>query len=194
MRCSFLILSLLLSVLCCCIQDAIGRPLDQDYYIANDSTELEGLLKSVDFNHTKKAYDWIGKGTGLHYAVSELRYTLDTFPNHPEALQLIGLVARLQKNPSLAVPYFEKALRLFPQYAATHLQFGIYLIALGNTDKGIHELKRTIEIDQQSAVAHAWLAKAYAKNGNLELARQAAKKARELGYKEEILDEVQKKD
>jgi predicted Zn-dependent protease len=115
-------------------------------------------------------------------AIRDVKYTLDRFPNHPKGLMLLGVVARLTNDPSFAVNYYKRALSLFPQYAITHVQYGEYLVSVGLTNEGIGQLKRAIEIDPKLAVAYAGLAKAYAKGGNSELSRQAAKQARELGY------------
>jgi Tfp pilus assembly protein PilF len=62
----------------------------------------------------------------------------------------------------------------------------MYLVDIGKIDAGIQKLQKAIEIDPGLGQAHAWLAKAYYKNGNSELARQAAEKAKALGYRGKI--------
>ena len=162
-----------------------ARPLDQDYFTANDSPQIKELLESVDFHHTRKAEDWIFKGDMhyVHYALGELTYTLDTFPNHPRALQLVGAYSKIKKVPHIAIPFYEKALRLYPQYALTHAQYGGFLVDVDQTEEGVVRLKKAIEIDPKLAIAYKGLSKAYTKMGNQELARQTAEKARELGLK-----------
>jgi len=159
------------------------RALDQDYFTANESPSLKNLLNSVDFNHTNKAMGFILKGQA-HYAIQDLKYTLDTFPNHPRALQLMAVAAKQRKSPSLAIPFYEKALRLYPKYALTHAQYGEYLVDIGRVDEGIEKLKDAIGIDGNLAPAYDWLSKAYTKTGDLEMARQTAEKAKELGLKD----------
>jgi len=161
------------------------RPINQDYFTANDSPEIKQLLESVDFHHTRKAEEWLLKGEMqyIHYALGELEYTLDTFPNHPRALQIIGAYGKIKKVPQIAVPFYEKALRLYPQYALTHAQYGGYLVDVGETEEGIVRLKKAIEIDPRLAMAYDGLYKAYTKIGNLEMARETAERAKELGIK-----------
>lgn len=52
----------------------------------------------------------------IGYAIEELNYTLRKFPNHPKALMLMELAAKLNKTPTLAIPYFEKALKFYPEH------------------------------------------------------------------------------
>src|SRR3972149_9613952 len=120
------------------------RALDQDYFTADDSPQIKLLLESVELHHTKKAEDWIFKGDMLyvHYALGELTYTLDTFPNHPRALQLVGAYSKIKKVPEIAIPFYQKALRLYPQYALTHVQYGGFLVDVGRTEEGIVRLKK----------------------------------------------------
>ena len=176
------ILFILLILLCFIPPVEAQRPIDQDYFTANEFPNIKGLLQSVDTHHTSKAADWIFRGS-MHYAIDELRYTLDTFPNHPKALQLIGVVSKIKKLPEIAIPFYEKALRLYPQYALTYAQYGGYLTDIGRVEEGIAKLQKAIEIDPNLALAFDSLSKAYTKIGNLELARQAAEKAKELGLK-----------
>ena len=79
----------------------------------------------MTINHLNKVTGWIQQGR-IGNAVDDLIYVLDRFPNQPRALQLLPLVASLSKNQGLAVTYFEKALRQFPQYALTHAQYGLF--------------------------------------------------------------------
>ena len=179
----FVVLTVFIAVYCVGSTAADAqRQLNQDYFTASRNPQLSALLASVDKHHTTKAMQWIRKDTGLHYAAEELKYTLDTFPNHAQALFLIGVVAKMTKNYGLPLPYYEKALRLYPQYAMTHAQYGHYLVEIGELDQGIARLESAIKMDANLAVAHAWLSKAYSTRGNVDLARQEAERARALGY------------
>ena len=86
----------------------------------------------------------------------------------------------MMKNPLLAQLYYEKALKLFPQYAITHAQYGSYLVGIGNSKAGIAQLEKAVEMNPRLMQAHTWLAQAYAKSGNAERARQVTERAREL--------------
>src|SRR5262249_17285920 len=115
--------------------------------------------------------------------IADCKYTLDRIANHPKGLALTGMVARLTKNPSFAILYYQRALKWYPQYAITHAQYGGFLVDIGNTKAGIAELQKSIEMDPNLALGHQLLMKAYVKAGSPELARQAAERAKETGRK-----------
>jgi len=173
----------ILIVILLCLYPMYGH--GYDYFTADQDPSIMRQLRNVDNYHTDKVMPSVRDGR-MNVAIAELRYTLDNFPNHPQALMLMDLVGRLTKEPSLALPYYEKALKLYPQYALTHAQYGTYLVNIGQIEAGIAKLKQAIEIDPKLAVAHAWLAIAYSKNGAPELARQAAERAKGLGYRGKI--------
>jgi Tfp pilus assembly protein PilF len=151
-----------------------------DYFTA-DQEGIGGYMRILTGAHVDSIPKWIQQGR-IDNAVLDIKYTLDRFPNHPQALQLLPLVASLSKNQTLAVTYFEKALKQFPQYAITHTQYGLFLISNGNLDDGIEQFNQSIAIDPKSAAGHAGLAHAYAKKGDMTKAREAANKAREFGF------------
>jgi predicted Zn-dependent protease len=163
---------------------------EHDYFTAGRDPGLQHYLSLVEAVHTNKVVDWIQKHR-LSEAIADLKYTLDRFPNHPKGLLLMGSVAGLMGNPASALSYYERAIRLFPQHALTHAQYGAYLVEIGRTDTGIARLQQAIERDPRSAPAYGWLAKAYAKAGKPELAQQAAARARELGFRGNPLGSAQ---
>ncbi len=170
-----------------------GTLINQDYFTANQYPEVKQTLYLVEIGHMNQRV-WNDLSAGRYGAtLGDVKYTLDKFPNHPNALLLMGSVARLTGNLSLPIPYYEKALKLYPQYASTHAQYGSYLVDVGLVEAGIGKLKQAIEMDPQLTSAHAWLAGAYYKSGNSELARQAAEQARRLGYKGRIPGREQEK-
>jgi Tfp pilus assembly protein PilF len=135
----------------------------------------------VEIAHTNRVLPQISS-KNYGGALSDIKYTLNRFPNHPRGLVLIGLYARLTKTHALAMPYYEKAIRLYPQYALTRAQYGAYMVSLGDLDQGIKKLATAVEIDPDLAFAHVWLAAAYYKQGNVELGRESESKARDLGF------------
>jgi Tfp pilus assembly protein PilF len=159
-----------------------------DYFTADQDVETKRLLKLVESYHTNKVLQQIGNNE-YNGALGDLKYTLNRFPNHPRGLFLMGLYGRLTKKHGLVVPYYEKALRLFPQHAMTYAQYGAYLVTLGSIDEGIKRLERALEMDSDLVVANVWLAGAYKRKGNVELSRQAEAKARSLGFKGQIVTE-----
>ena len=167
-------------------RNATGTLINQDYYTANFYPEVKGLLNLVErFHLDEKVFSNIRTGY-FGPAITDLEYTLEKFPNHPVALQLLGSVARLTNAQTLGIVYYKKALSLYPQYAFTHAQYGSYLVDIGKVEEGIAELKQAIKMDPKLAPAYAWLSKAYYKSGNMELGRQAEQQAKELGYKADM--------
>jgi len=150
----------------------------RDYFDPRYKTELATVEK---YHLTKKTFWAEFESKRYHYAILELEFVLRHFPNHPKALQLMELVAKMSKEPHLAIPYYEKAVRLFPQHAFTHAQYGNYLVDTGQAEKGIGRLQRAIEIDPKLTVTYYWLWDAYTRTGNREMAQQIAEKAKELG-------------
>lgn len=159
-----------------------GELINMDYFTAKQDSETTHLLRLVEIAHTNRVLPQISKND-YGGALTDIKYTLNRFPNHPVGLVLMGLYARLNKTYALAFPYFEKAIRLFPQHALTHAQYGAYMITLGSTDGGIKKLQQALEMNSELVFAHVWLAAVYYKIGNVELGRQSETKARELGYK-----------
>jgi predicted Zn-dependent protease len=151
----------------------------QDYFTADrTSGSYLTILESAHVNNIALA---INRGQ-WNSALGDIRYTLDRFPNHPTALQQLSMVAQLTKNTALATSYFERAVSLYPQYALTRAQYGLFLVSINNVDAGIEKLNQSIEIEPKLAAGYAGLAHAYAKKGDMTKAREAAGKARELGF------------
>lgn len=157
-------------------------PRDQDYFTAHRDRMISDLLRVVEAHHLGSTF-WARYRAGrFEEVIPDLRYMLDKFPNHPKALALLGTVAKLTKRPSLALSYFRRALLLYPQHALTRAQLGIYLVDSDQLDQGLRELTEAVEMDPNLPAAHAWLAATYYKMGKPGLAREAASKARRLGF------------
>lgn len=150
-----------------------------DYFTAEKCARC--YLTILEGAHVRTVPDWIKKGR-LDNAIGDIKYTLDRFPNHPVSLQQLSTLAQITKNTSLAVSYFERAMTLFPQYALTRAQYGLFLVSINNVDAGLEHLKQAVQIEPKLPAGYAGLAHAYAKNSDFEQAREAAKKARELGF------------
>jgi Tfp pilus assembly protein PilF len=179
-------------VIALCANADSPRPTNQDYYAVAGSEELMKLLDLVDKFHTNKIFNAIME-KNYGQAKDDLDYTLHTFPNHPEALQLLILYARARGSGSFAKPYFERAVQLYPQYPMTHVIYGIFLTNFGILKEAVRELKMALEIEPNLTPAYVWLAKAYDKAGNTEEARKSAQKAVEMGYRGNLLDDLVKR-
>jgi len=161
---------------------------NKDYFTIRTSQDRR-LLRNVEKYHLgqDKFWKWYNAGK-FSLALGELKFVLRYFPNHPKALQLLSLVALVSKKSSLAIPFFQRAITLYPQHALTHAQYGAYLVQMGLIEEGIVKLNVAINKNAKLVQGYVWLAQAYEKNGQSELARRAAERAKVLGYKGQILD------
>jgi tetratricopeptide (TPR) repeat protein len=157
----------------------------QDYFTADKRGG--SYLAIVEANHVRTIPDWIKEGR-LNGAIADIKYTLDRFPNHPVSLQQLSMVGQMTKNYALPTSYFERAVALFPQYALTRAQYGWFLMSTNNIDAAIENLKQSIEMEPKLSAGYAGLAHVYAKKGDFEHAREAAQKARELGFNGKLPD------
>jgi tetratricopeptide (TPR) repeat protein len=163
-----------------------GTLINQDYFTAREYTGTNSLITSVEANHLNQRV-WSDFYAGKYNAVlSDVFYILDRFPNHPTALLLLGFIAKIKGELSMPIPYYTKALKLYPQYALIHAQSGMYLVEIGRFDIGIEKLEEAVRMDPKLVRGYIWLAKAYSKKGNPELAHHAEEKARALGFKGKI--------
>ena len=176
-------------------QDAIDDrgegTVNHNYFAAASNKALSDLVRNIELNHIDRCphnsfqggvMQDIGKGR-YDLAKADLIYMLERFVNHPRALQIGIMVSTMSKDRAWLLDRFEYALRWYPNYAFTHAQYGSYLTEIGSVPQGIERLQKAISMDPKLVAGHVWLSKAYAKQGNAEAAREAANKAKELGYK-----------
>ena len=160
-----------------------------DWFNRHQDAYTTTLIENVEKYHLSRENFGREFRTQFYWgALNELAYVLSFFPNHPKALMFFTTISRIINKPTLPLPYFQRALQHFPQHAITHFQYGTYLVNIDKIEKGITALKHAIKIDSDFVKAHAALAEAYYKNGNIKQAKNEEKKARELGYKGEIKD------
>jgi predicted Zn-dependent protease len=153
-----------------------------DYFDASTDRIVKQRLQAVEQYHMNKGVlENIANGK-YKYALGDIDFTLRYFPNHPRGLQLLTTVAALAKNRALPIRYFEKAIALYPNHAITHAQYGWFCVTIGDFDNGIQKLRHAIELDPKLTAGYVWLAQAYEKKGDLQLAREARERAKELGY------------
>ncbi len=138
-----------------------------DYFTADQDPGLSKYLALVSHRHVGEvvwARFWSGNYTE---PLADCRYALERFPNHPRALHLVGEIAKITNQVSLAIPYFEYALRLYPQYGFTHAQYGHYLVDIGAFTAGVVELREALRLEPKQFQAKAWLAEALAAHPEL---------------------------
>lgn len=163
---------------------AQAQPQNNDYFAPERDPKL---LRNVEKYHlTKEKFGKYYQAGQYSSAIRELQFVLRYFPNHPKALMYMETIAKITNNQSLALSHYKNALKLYPQHALTHAQYGRYLASTGRVQSGIERLQKATEMDPELAVAHGWLAMIYAKSGSTDLARQTARQARKLGYRGRI--------
>ena len=163
-----------------------GTPINQDYFAAAEFSGTRSIVHLVEIGHLNQ--DTIEQFQQGFYngVMGDLTYILDHVINHPKALSLMGAVARLTDSPTMPIPYFQKALAMYPQHALTHAQYGTYLVSIDAVEEGLVALKKAVSIDPNLAIAQAWLAEAYYKSGDPVQGREAATRAMELGFTKTI--------
>ena len=164
---------------------AVGdvNQVENDYFTATKDRRVKQLLYNVERNHLNKGVlEKIASGN-YKFALADINFAMRYFPNHPTGLHLITTVAALTKNQTLPIPYFEKAIAFYPSHAITHAQYGWFFVTIGDLENGLQKLKHAVEMDPKLTAGYVWLAQAYEKKGDFELAHQAKERAKELGYK-----------
>ncbi|WP_454065101.1 hypothetical protein [Candidatus Nitrospira salsa] len=168
-----------------------GPTMYHDYYQLKKDRHIGQLVRLVESAHTKRILPLLQQSFKIpahkeHYlrqALREIRYTLDRLVNHPKALALSATVSNLAGRPNLPITYYQRAIKMYPKHAITHAQFGNFLVGLGKFEEGIERLKVAIKVNPKMSVAYGWLALAYQKNGNHDLAKEYSQKAKERHFK-----------
>src|SRR5262245_12293012 len=132
--------------------------INQDWFTADLFPETKMLRYLVTIGHVNERVYKDFRDKSYESVVSDCKYTFQYFPNCPNSLNLMAEVAMARSQPDLAIPFFERALQLYPQYAFTHAQYGHYLANIGAISAGIVELREALALDPSQAQAKAWLA------------------------------------
>jgi len=82
-----------------------------------------------------------------------------------------------------AIPFYDKAIALRPDYANAYNNRGALYIQTGETDRGIADLNKAIQLNPSDAMAYANRAMAYRKKGEEQKARADLDKATSLDPK-----------
>jgi tetratricopeptide (TPR) repeat protein len=134
-----------------------GTLINQDYFTADRYPEVHQTLLLVQSAHmTEDDIRYFNEGK-YSLMIGDVKYTLDKFPNHPRALHLMCEISKNMQDFSAPIRCFEKALKLYPEHAYTHAQYGKYLIDIGSTPAGVQELEEALRLDPNLVNAQAWL-------------------------------------
>jgi tetratricopeptide (TPR) repeat protein len=128
-----------------------------DYYTADSNPKTKQWLFLVELGHANDRV-WKNFQTGNYKdALADAQYTLARFPNHPRALNLVAEIGKATDDLSMPIPYFELALKYYPDHAFTHAQYGHYLAEIGASSAGLAELREALRLDPDNIQAKAWL-------------------------------------
>lgn len=111
------------------------------------------------------------------YALRDFDFILRYFPNHLKGLLMMGDLSIRMHQPEQAVPYFERAIVLYPHTASTYVVYGIVLYKLGKLKEAAKEYKCAIKLQPNSAETHYNLGLAYLGLRDYKRANEEAQKA-----------------
>jgi Tfp pilus assembly protein PilF len=154
-----------------------------DYTNADDR---QGLTVVEQFHFTRDV-ETLRRGASDTLG-GDIGYTLEHFPNHHRAL---AAMARLSLRDKTNQPqgakysvecYFERALRLRQDDAKVHALFGGYLLALGQADAALAQLRDAAQLAPSDATNHYNLGLLYLRKKDYAQARASAQQAYALGF------------
>jgi tetratricopeptide (TPR) repeat protein len=151
-----------------------------DYFAELEKASSEGAVgKDLEQRRLNEAILNLQQGK-FREAIRECTRVLERFVNHPKGMAILGMAAKLGKEPALPISYYERALQMYPHRALTQAQYGKYLAEIGKIEDGIAHLKRALEVDPKLTPAYVWLARIYVQNRQSDLARQILQRKKEV--------------
>jgi tetratricopeptide (TPR) repeat protein len=189
--------------------DALGR-LQQVRTLEAEGKIREVLALLYDINqgadsdlaHTVLGINLLKVGQ-YDEAEKALRQTLALYPDKVQAHFFLAVVLFVQaeaiagRDQGLSAParakyheaasHFRRVLELKPDHALAHMNLGRTLLALGQRDEGLKELRAAVTSKPEEARPHFFLAEALADTGQIEEGRQHLELAMRLAGKEDSL-------
>jgi tetratricopeptide (TPR) repeat protein len=105
----------------------------------------------------------------------------------------LGFFLKIEKKDYAgSIPYFNKALELFPNFGVAYSNRGFAELELNDMKSAYRDIKKAIELDKTNSYAYKNMGLYYLKDNKKKNACDYFKKAQELGYTEEYDDEVEK--
>ena len=92
---------------------------------------------------------------------------LQTDPNHPEVMRLLGVIALQVGEKNRAVDLIKKATRVKPEFAEAHTDLGDALIELRRPEEAVACYNKAIQIKPDYVQAHYNLGNTFKKWGSL---------------------------
>ena len=92
-------------------------------------------------------------------------------PGNWRAVAEIGTALAAEGRPTEAIPYYQRALQLKPDYAMACVNWGVALGMQGKLDEAAAQLQQALQLNSRSAYAHYNLGLVLSKQGHTELAK-----------------------
>jgi len=124
----------------------------------------------------KKAMQ-LHQGGALQQAGELYQQVLASFPKHPDALHLFGLICHQQGDHATAADYIRRAVTQVPQQAVLRNNLGDALTKAGDAEGAISQFKIALELRPDYAGAHQNLASVYLSTGRHDAALEHARQA-----------------
>ena len=105
---------------------------------------------------------------------------LQTHPNQPVALHLLGVIAHQVGKNDIAVDLIGKALAVNPDFAEAHGNLGAALMDLGRPEDAVTSFRKALVLKPDYAKAHNNLGNAFKELGNLDEATANYRQALDL--------------
>jgi tetratricopeptide (TPR) repeat protein len=150
-----------------------------DYY----DPDWRHLLKKVDEYHLRQGTDKM-LNKQYQYAWEDFDFMLRYFPNHPQALELMGDLSILMNKPEMGDDYYRKAFTLFPKgtRGSHYSGYAKFLIKTGRYKDAVEAGKTALKKTPNSTEAHYYLGLAYYALNDYKLANEHAQKAYARNY------------
>jgi adenylate cyclase len=142
---------------------------------------LAGSPRSADA-HLAKGQLLRERGRSLE-AILEYEKVLAINPNAQDVLHALGWCKLITGSVEEVIPLEEQAIRLSPRDPHIGFRFariGLVHLLLSGTENAVLWLEKAVSSEPEYAAAHAWLASAYALNGETERAAAELAEARRL--------------
>jgi protein O-GlcNAc transferase len=134
-------------------------------------TPIESTLKLAIQHH---------KAGHLAQAEKLYRHILAQNPNHPEALNLLGVIAQQVGNPDAAIHLLNQAINANPSAPDYHINLGVALYTIARFDDAIAAYHQALRLDPNNPVAHNNLGNALRQIGRLDEAISESREALRL--------------
>lgn len=130
-----------------------------------ETPSIQHILESAVGHH--------GAGR-LPEAEGGYRQVLDTAPNHPVVLHLLGVIAHQVGQNDVAVELISKAVSVHPNYAHAHNNLDAALKELGRLDDAMASYRRAIGVNPEHIITSAipWPARVRRKKLSVVFKRQ----------------------